>query len=128
MINRFPNKPLIYNVAWKTVIYWLMATLIHYVERLIDFWRQLAALLRAIESCWRKSFGRISGLSRSFCSSSLPCIARCTNWCASWEGKSDEDILRSDACTGSVFSESLRNRHKTKKVKNNENQTYNKIS
>ena len=40
MINRFPNKPLIYNVAWKTLIYWLMATLIHYVERLIDFWRQ----------------------------------------------------------------------------------------
>src|SRR5947207_8278850 len=40
MINRFPNKPLIYNVAWKTSIYWLMATLIHYVERLIDFWRQ----------------------------------------------------------------------------------------
>ena len=40
MINRFPNKPLIYNVAWKTLIYWLMATLIHYMERLIDFWRQ----------------------------------------------------------------------------------------
>jgi len=40
MINRFPNKPLIYNVAWKTLIYWLMATVIHYLERLIDFWRQ----------------------------------------------------------------------------------------
>src|SRR4029077_9874360 len=40
MINHFPNKPLIYNVAWKTLIYWLMATLIHYVERLVDFWRQ----------------------------------------------------------------------------------------
>ena len=40
MINRFPNKPLIYNVAWKTLIYWLMAALIHYVERLVDFWRQ----------------------------------------------------------------------------------------
>ena len=40
MINRFPNEPLIYNVSWKTLIYWLMATLIHYVERLIDFWRQ----------------------------------------------------------------------------------------
>jgi hypothetical protein len=39
MINRFPNKPLIYNVAWKTLIYLLMATVIHYVERLIDFWR-----------------------------------------------------------------------------------------
>src|SRR5438046_10580526 len=23
LINRFPNKPLIYNVAWKTVIYLL---------------------------------------------------------------------------------------------------------
>ena len=40
IINRFPNEPLIYNVAWKTLIYWLMAALINYVERLIDFWRQ----------------------------------------------------------------------------------------
>src|SRR6266481_1327799 len=40
MINRFPNEPLIYNVAWKTLIYWLVATLIHYLERLVDFWRQ----------------------------------------------------------------------------------------
>jgi hypothetical protein len=40
LINRFPNKPLIYNIAWKTVIYWLLAALIHYLEHLIDFWRQ----------------------------------------------------------------------------------------
>ena len=40
MINRFPNKPLIYNIAWKTAIYVVMAGVIHYVERLIDFWRQ----------------------------------------------------------------------------------------
>jgi hypothetical protein len=40
IINRFPNKPLIYNVAWKTVIYWLISVVIHYVERLIEFWRQ----------------------------------------------------------------------------------------
>ena len=45
MVNRFPNKPLIYNVAWKTVIYLLMATLIHYLERLIDFWRQTGGLV-----------------------------------------------------------------------------------
>ncbi len=45
MINRFPNKPLIYNVAWKTLIYLLMATLIHYLERLIDFWRQTGGLV-----------------------------------------------------------------------------------
>ena len=40
IINRFPNKPLIYNVVWKTVIYWLISVVIHYVERLIEFWRQ----------------------------------------------------------------------------------------
>jgi len=40
MINRFPNKPLIYNVAWKTVIYLLLSAVIHYLERLIDFWRE----------------------------------------------------------------------------------------
>ncbi len=45
MVNRFPNKPLIYNVAWKTLIYLLMATLIHYLERLIDFWRQTGGLV-----------------------------------------------------------------------------------
>jgi hypothetical protein len=45
MINRFPNKPLIYNVVWKTLIYWLAATLIHYLERLIDFWRQTGSFV-----------------------------------------------------------------------------------
>src|SRR6184192_1490642 len=45
MINRFPNRPLIYNVAWKTLIYLVMATLIHYVERLIDFWRQTGSFV-----------------------------------------------------------------------------------
>ena len=45
MINRFPNKPLIYNVAWKTSIYLLVATLIHYLERLIDFWRQTGSFV-----------------------------------------------------------------------------------
>jgi hypothetical protein len=40
MINRFPHKPLIYNIAWKTVIYLLISAVIHYLERLIDFWRQ----------------------------------------------------------------------------------------
>jgi len=49
MINRFPNKPLIYNVAWKTVIYLLVATLIHYLERLVDFWRQAGGLVAGNE-------------------------------------------------------------------------------
>src|SRR5947207_1385068 len=49
MINRFPNKPLIYNVTWKTLIYLLMATLIHYLERLIDFWRQTGGFVAGNE-------------------------------------------------------------------------------
>src|SRR5438874_12191277 len=49
MINRFPNKPLIYNVVWKTLIYLLMATLIHYLERLIDFWRQTGGFVAGNE-------------------------------------------------------------------------------
>src|SRR2546423_14981164 len=39
IINRFPNKPLIYNDAWKTLIYLLLAARIHYLERLVEFWR-----------------------------------------------------------------------------------------
>ncbi|MFI5210677.1 MAG: hypothetical protein ACHQ2E_09550, partial [Gemmatimonadales bacterium] len=39
-VNRFPDYPLAYNIAWKTLLYTLMATLIHYCERLIDFWQQ----------------------------------------------------------------------------------------
>src|SRR5262249_12118405 len=45
LINRYPEKPLAYNVAWKTVIYLLVATLLHYLERLIDFWRAAGGLV-----------------------------------------------------------------------------------
>jgi hypothetical protein len=38
-INRYPDKPLVYNVGWKTTIYVLIAMLVHYLERLVDFWR-----------------------------------------------------------------------------------------
>lgn len=34
-INRFPNKPLIYNVAWKTVIYVIAAFLVRLAEHLV---------------------------------------------------------------------------------------------
>ncbi|MFN9210252.1 MAG: hypothetical protein ACK6C0_14585 [Betaproteobacteria bacterium] len=36
-INRFPEKPLLYNIAWKTGVYFLVASLIHYLERLYDY-------------------------------------------------------------------------------------------
>ena len=38
-INRFPKRPLIYNVAWKSTIYLVVSVLIHYLEHLVDFWR-----------------------------------------------------------------------------------------
>jgi hypothetical protein len=48
-INRFPEKPLIYNVAWKTLIYLLVSALIHYLERLVDFSRQAGGLVAGNE-------------------------------------------------------------------------------
>ena len=44
-INRVPDKPLIYNVAWKTLIYTLVALLIHYLEHLYDFARETGGVV-----------------------------------------------------------------------------------
>ena len=44
-INRYPHKPLIFNVAWKTAIYFLVAALVHYLERLVDYWREAGGLV-----------------------------------------------------------------------------------
>jgi hypothetical protein len=49
IINRFPDRPLIYNVVWKTVIYLLMSALIHYLERLYDFSRQAGGVVAGNE-------------------------------------------------------------------------------
>src|SRR5664279_1317849 len=49
MINRFPDKPLIYNVAWKTFIYLLVSLVIHYLEHLIDFWRETGSFVAGNE-------------------------------------------------------------------------------
>ena len=31
LINRFPDKPLIYNIAWKTAIYLVISAVLHYL-------------------------------------------------------------------------------------------------
>ena len=49
IINRFPERPLIYNVAWKTLIYLLMSALIHYLERLYDFSKQAGGVVAGNE-------------------------------------------------------------------------------
>jgi hypothetical protein len=48
-INRYPNKPLACNIAWKTGIYLLIATVIHYAERLIDFSREAGGIVAGSE-------------------------------------------------------------------------------
>jgi hypothetical protein len=49
LINRFPHKSLIYNIAWKTAIYLLISAVLHYLERLIDFWRETGSFVAANE-------------------------------------------------------------------------------
>ena len=44
-INRYPDKPLVYNVAWKTMVYVLVSMLVHYLERLVDFWREAGGFI-----------------------------------------------------------------------------------
>ncbi|SAK68695.1 hypothetical protein AWB80_03463 [Caballeronia pedi] len=46
-INRFPDRPLVWNVAWKTLIYTIIAGFLHYLERLFDFWKETHNLAAA---------------------------------------------------------------------------------
>jgi hypothetical protein len=48
-INRFPEKPLVYNIGWKTTIYLLVSFAIHYLERLVEFWRKTGGLMEGNE-------------------------------------------------------------------------------
>jgi hypothetical protein len=48
-INRFPDKPLIYNVAWKALIYTAVAFVIHYLEHLYDYAREAGGIVAGNE-------------------------------------------------------------------------------
>ena len=51
-VNRFPDKPLIYNVVWKTAIYVAASLLVHYLEHLIPAWWRMGAFLPAARQLW----------------------------------------------------------------------------
>jgi hypothetical protein len=51
-VNRFPDKPLIYNVVWKTAIYVAASLLVHYLEHLIPAWWRMGAFLLAARHLW----------------------------------------------------------------------------
>ncbi|PRY06157.1 hypothetical protein [Paraburkholderia sp. BL25I1N1] len=46
-INRFPDKPLIWNVSWKTLMYAIVALIVHYLERLYEYWKEAPNLIVA---------------------------------------------------------------------------------
>jgi hypothetical protein len=48
LINRFPEKPLMYNVVWKTVIYVVCALLVRAIEHLLPFLFEYGSFGRAI--------------------------------------------------------------------------------
>jgi hypothetical protein len=47
LINRFPEKPLIYNVTWKTLIYLAVALLFRYAEHIIPLLSEYGSLRAA---------------------------------------------------------------------------------
>lgn len=51
-INRFPDKPLIWNVTWKTLIYAFVALVVHYLERLYDQRKEACGFLEANALLW----------------------------------------------------------------------------
>jgi hypothetical protein len=55
LVNRFPDKPLIYNVVWKTLIYFAGWLVIRYAEHFIHFWRETGNAAEAN----RQLFGKI---------------------------------------------------------------------
>src|SRR5437762_1780614 len=48
-VNRYPDRPLAYNVAWKTTIYVIAAVFVHYLENLYDFWKQTGGVVAGNE-------------------------------------------------------------------------------
>jgi hypothetical protein len=45
VINRYPTKPLIYNVGWKSMMYLAVSLCFHYLERLYEFSRQAGGMV-----------------------------------------------------------------------------------
>ena len=54
IVNRFPEKPLIYNVVWKTVIYVVASLLLHYLEHLVPLWWHMGSFAAANEHLRRE--------------------------------------------------------------------------
>lgn len=47
IVNRFPDKPLLYNILWKTLIYQAAAIVVAYLEHLWDAYRETGSFAAA---------------------------------------------------------------------------------
>jgi hypothetical protein len=65
-INRFPQKPLAYSIGWKTAIYFVVATVIHYLELLFDYARAAGGIVAGNEKLVSEIIWPTSGPFRSF--------------------------------------------------------------
>lgn len=46
-VNKFPDKPLLYNVVWKTTIYMGATFLVRYIEHLAPLWKKHGTFIEA---------------------------------------------------------------------------------
>jgi hypothetical protein len=53
-INRYPDKPLLWNVSRKTTLYFVVALVVHYLEHLYDFWKEAPGLIAANQTLFAK--------------------------------------------------------------------------
>ncbi len=51
-INKYPDKPLIYNIVWKTFLYLLVTLLVQYIEGIIPLLVKYHSVKIAIERSW----------------------------------------------------------------------------
>jgi hypothetical protein len=103
MINRFPNKPLIYNVAWKTLIYLLMGhahSLRGAAYRFLAANRRLRG--RQQGATGENRLAAFLGYPDHSARADCYVLYDARIGARDWEGKGDADILRTDACAGSV--------------------------
>jgi len=47
IVNRFPDRPLAYNIVWKTLIYMVAAIVVAYLERLWEFHGEYGSIAAA---------------------------------------------------------------------------------
>lgn len=51
-VNRFPDRPLIFNTLWKSLLYFLAAFGVSYLDQLVHFLRKHEGLMEANRHLW----------------------------------------------------------------------------